>query len=89
MTEDEGLNVNQGRVEVISKAAQSVLNGKSTLGDSASQPALNEDLLQRVLSPLNLQTAWQQVKKNKGSPGVDGVTLPLLVEALPLRAASE
>lgn len=75
MTEDEGPNVNQGGVETISKAAQSVQNGKPVLGDSHPQPALNEDLLKRVLSPENLQAAWKQVRGNKGAPGVDGVTI--------------
>ncbi|QYZ68054.1 MAG: group II intron reverse transcriptase/maturase [Gammaproteobacteria bacterium (ex Lamellibrachia satsuma)] len=39
------------------------------------QPALNENLLERVLSPENLHAAWKQVRRNKGAPGVDEVTI--------------
>jgi RNA-directed DNA polymerase len=38
-------------------------------------PALSEDLLERVLTPENLRKAWQQVKANHGAPGVDGMTV--------------
>lgn len=38
-------------------------------------PALNNTLLERILAPENLQTAWKQVRSNKGAPGVDGITI--------------
>ena len=38
-------------------------------------PALSEDLLERVLAPENLRQAWCQVKANHGAPGVDGRTI--------------
>ena len=38
-------------------------------------PALSDDLLERVLAPENLRKAWQQVKANHGAPGVDGMTI--------------
>ena len=38
-------------------------------------PALSEDLLERVLTPENLRKAWHQVKANHGAPGVDGMTI--------------
>jgi RNA-directed DNA polymerase len=38
-------------------------------------PALSEDLLERVLAPENLHNAWRQVKANHGAPGVDGMTI--------------
>jgi RNA-directed DNA polymerase len=38
-------------------------------------PALSEDLLERVLAPENLRNAWRQVKANHGAPGVDGMTI--------------
>ncbi|MFC1312708.1 MAG: group II intron reverse transcriptase/maturase [gamma proteobacterium symbiont of Clathrolucina costata] len=31
--------------------------------------------MERILSPENLHAAWKQVKGNKGSPGVDGVSI--------------
>jgi RNA-directed DNA polymerase len=38
-------------------------------------PALSEDLMERVLAPENLRNAWRQVKANHGAPGVDGMTI--------------
>jgi RNA-directed DNA polymerase len=38
-------------------------------------PALSEDLLERVLASENLRKAWHQVKANHGAPGVDGMTI--------------
>ena len=49
-------------------------NEKSQTGGELQQPALNDNLLERVLSPDNLHAAWKQVKGNKGAPGVDGIT---------------
>ena len=38
-------------------------------------PALSENLMERVLGPENLRKAWHQVKANHGAPGVDGMTI--------------
>ena len=51
---NEGLNVSQGGVGAISTMAQPVQNGKSIVGDSQSQPALNDNLLARVLAHCGL-----------------------------------
>ncbi len=75
MTEDEGLNVNQGGAYPVSGTAQHVPNVKLSPGGRDQQPALNDNLLARVLSPENLRTAWKQVRRNKGAPGVDGVSI--------------
>jgi RNA-directed DNA polymerase len=37
--------------------------------------ASSEDLLERILSPENLQRAWLRVKVNGGAAGVDGMTI--------------
>ena len=41
----------------------------------AMDPALSDDLMERVLAPENLRNAWRQVKANHGAPGVDGMTM--------------
>lgn len=46
---------------------------------AAMQPALRDDLIERVLDPANVQRAWKQVKANGGAAGVDGMT----IEAFP------
>ena len=38
-------------------------------------PALRDDLLERILASENLRQAWRQVKANRGAPGVDGMTV--------------
>ncbi|MEW8009382.1 MAG: group II intron reverse transcriptase/maturase [Candidatus Thiodiazotropha endolucinida] len=50
-------------------------NEKSATGGESQQPALNDNLMERILSPENLHAAWKQVKENKGAPGVDGVSI--------------
>lgn len=40
----------------------------------AIDPALRENLMERVLAPENLRKAWQQVKANHGAPGVEEMT---------------
>jgi RNA-directed DNA polymerase len=41
-------------------------------GESCKKPALNDSLMDLIVSSENMQKAWKQVKSNKGSPGVDG-----------------
>ena len=50
-------------------------NVKLSPGGRDQQPALNDDLMKRVLSPANLHMAWKHVRSNKGAPGVDGITI--------------
>lgn len=47
--------------------------GGDELRREATQPALQEDLIERVLDPENLQRAWKRVKANRGAPGIDGM----------------
>jgi RNA-directed DNA polymerase len=42
---------------------------------TAIDPALSENLMERVLASENLRKAWRQVKANHGAPGVDGMTI--------------
>jgi len=40
-----------------------------------TQPALFDDLMERMLAPANLRSAWKRVKANRGAPGVDGMAV--------------
>ena len=46
------------------------------------QPALGADLMERIADNANVRRAWKRVKRNKGAPGIDGMTL----EAFPAYA---
>ncbi len=39
------------------------------------KPALNDTMMDLVLASGNMHKAWKQVKRNGGSPGVDGMTI--------------
>lgn len=39
------------------------------------EPTLIENGLEQVLSPLNLQLAWKRVRRNKGAPGIDRMSI--------------
>lgn len=40
-----------------------------------SPPALNDDMMERILARGNVMRAWRQVRRNHGAPGVDGMTV--------------
>jgi RNA-directed DNA polymerase len=43
-------------------------------------PELSATLMEEILDPKNLQRAYQRVKSNQGSPGVDGASVEALAE---------
>lgn len=50
-------------------------NGGVVCRRSAEKPFSNDHLLERILSTENVRLAWKQVRANKGSPGIDGITV--------------
>ncbi len=43
-------------------------------------PIPHENLLEQVLSPENLNSAWQRVRANDGAPGIDRLTIDKFVD---------
>lgn len=39
------------------------------------KPAFSNDLFEQVLHPDNLRRAWRQVRANKGTAGIDGLSI--------------
>ena len=63
------------------------MKGRSFLGITENNFTNNEQrfgMLEMILSPINLNKAYKKVKSNKGSGGVDGLSvedlLPYLLE---------
>ena len=42
---------------------------------TTESPAGKERLMEEVCERNNIEIAWRHVRKNKGSPGVDGMTI--------------
>lgn len=68
----------EGRGEA-PRAARSEEEPTATQGDVRSGAS---DLMERVVSRPNLQAALKRVRKNKGSPGIDGMTVDELPQYL-------
>ena len=49
--------------------------GGERLRRGVMQPALHDDLMERVLDSENMQRAWKRVKANKGASGIDGMAI--------------
>lgn len=47
---------------------------------SGENPALNVNLLIQVVSNANIRQAWQQVRRNKGVAGIDGISIEQFVD---------
>jgi hypothetical protein len=62
MNPGEGLNISQGGVSPISETAQHVSNVKLSSGGRAQQPALNDNLMERVLSPVSVFTPIEPLR---------------------------
>ena len=50
-------------------------SGGVAMRRAPTQPVLPECFMWRVVDRFNLRRAWQQVKDNRGAPGVDGMTV--------------
>ena len=42
---------------------------------ASKSPAFAEQIMEEVCDRGNLERAWKRVRRNKGSPGVDGMTI--------------
>ena len=65
--------VAEGRGEALDAEAE---DAEPLMAKPASEsPALAEQLMEEVCDRGNLERAWKRVRSNKGSPGVDGMTI--------------
>jgi RNA-directed DNA polymerase len=59
----------------MSDSTKTDLNQVTASRRRSMDPALREDLRERILTSENLRKAWRQGKANQGAPGVDGMTV--------------
>ena len=64
------------------EAASNPGRGEAPLASHGDEGLGREDLLSQVLSRENMVLAWKRVKANKGSAGVDGLTIEQTAEGL-------
>jgi RNA-directed DNA polymerase len=82
--------MNGTRQELLSKQLQQTVGAKGRgealdcepkeaeplMANSAPEsPALTDQLMEEVCDRGNLEKAWKRVRRNKGSPGIDGMTI--------------
>ena len=66
-------SVAEGRGEALDAEAE---DAEPLMAKPAPEsPALAEQLMEEVCDRGNLERAWKRVRSNKGSPGVDGMTI--------------
>jgi len=68
-------------VELRGKAGVPSVSPASNRGRD-DKPEVREEMLERILSKDNLNLAYKRVKANKGSPGIDGMTVEELLPYL-------
>lgn len=61
---------------------------ETSVNETQHQSQFAESLLAQVLEPENLVRALNQVKRNKGAAGVDGMTVAMLPEYLKAHSAA-
>jgi RNA-directed DNA polymerase len=71
------------REEEVSMSSEHALNptGGVLYRRTMEEPSSDHQLLEHILSPDNIREAWKQVRSNKGSPGIDGITVDEFPEA--------
>lgn len=63
----------KGRGEALDCASK---EAEPLMANSAPEsPALTDRLMEEVCDRGNLEKAWKRVRRNKGSPGIDGMTI--------------
>ena len=69
----------QDKAEALSISAAST-RGRNDVGE------VEEAMLEKILSRDNLNLAYKKVKSNRGSPGIDGMTVEELLPSLNSKA---
>jgi len=55
--------------------------GEASVRRASMQPALDLDLMGRIFESRNVAKAWEQVRRNRGAPGVDEISVEEFPEA--------